>query len=312
MKINTLPEDNAVMKKSMPACLLLLLFLLSACSGQTENVKEGRTEAAAELSQTMSPQLESAVPTEQTDEEKQIVFLAANVDLWKADKNDWPHGYVYAVTDLDQNGRLEIITSEIHGTGHYVRTVIREMTSDFSTLSICGEGCSTELDILERLAEEGGPQPCGPLIFGHGAYGAYPVSYDADTYPVYYDADADLYHYIYQDDTSPKSDWYALTVKRSFCLKNGVAKGILLSYEADGNGDYQASWNMNGSFVDRETAEAAAEHAYAGLTPLETTILWFDDWVDSEQDLFMDTISESERRELLQCSFDTFRIAEKT
>ncbi len=57
--------------------------------------------------------------------QKQLQLIAANKDLWRVleEMDSWG----YAVTDLNQNGRLEIISSECHGTGFYSTTRIFEV-----------------------------------------------------------------------------------------------------------------------------------------------------------------------------------------
>lgn len=62
-----------------------------------------------------TPQSDELNP--QTEAEKQLAAFTEYYTDWQVkEEQDW---WGYAVTDLDQDGNLEIISSECHGTGHY-------------------------------------------------------------------------------------------------------------------------------------------------------------------------------------------------
>lgn len=267
--------------------MVIVVFLLSACSQ--------RAEAPPSQPDTAATQPETEAPTEKSDIEKQIEFLAANFELWKAeDESDW---WGYAVTDLDQNGRLEVTTSEDHGTGHYITTSIREVNSSFDDLVVIGQDRSCDVDVLERLAASGGPQPCGPLIA--------PLLYsgiEPQTYSVYYDSETDLYHYIYDDTINYKGEWYGtFTVQRSFCLRNGEVTGVFLSYQRHNYAGIQDCWDVYGNYVNAEACRTAANDYYSGMELRDAEILWISGRRLGEAD-------ESGRYELLKHSIDSFRI----
>lgn len=67
----------------------------------------------------------------------QLELIDANRDTWKTlDESD---GWCYAVTDLDQNGRLEILSSETHGSGHFTTFRAWEVGEGFSALAPIAE-----------------------------------------------------------------------------------------------------------------------------------------------------------------------------
>lgn len=172
------------MKTYISIYIFIMAFLLSACSWQTG------TPSPAVDAAIVQPEI--AVSTEKSDIEKQLEFLSANFEQWKVEEErDW---WGYAVSDLDQNGRLEIISSEDHGTGHFITTSIREVNADFDGLILCGQDRSCDLDVLEPLAAYGGPQSCGPLITPLWYYDDEP-----QTYSVYFDSKANQYHYIFNN-----------------------------------------------------------------------------------------------------------------
>lgn len=79
-----------------------------------------------------------AKPTETTapDEraiEDQLVTIWDARQTWRVlEETD---GWCYAVTDLDGNGRLEILSSETHGTGNYTTLRAWEVSEDGASLN---------------------------------------------------------------------------------------------------------------------------------------------------------------------------------
>ena len=140
------------MKLRIPIGALLVTALLSACAENAEPTDPPEPEA---------PQPADTVLTEKTDLERQLDVLTANYGVWMLQEEY--DAWAYAVTDLDQNDRLELISTEMHGTGHYTATTIWEVDPTLTGLILCGRDSSCDLDILDRLAAEGGPQPCGPI-----------------------------------------------------------------------------------------------------------------------------------------------------
>lgn len=276
------------MKKKTILCLITIILLLcSSCSGHQEHTTT--TAVQSEMENTV----------EKTDVEEQLEFLAENFELWKAeDESDW---WGYAVTDLDQNGRLEVITSESHGTGHYTTTVIREVNPDSDRLTLCGKDASCEVDILQRLAAGGCPQPCGPLIAPQLYY-----SDESQTYSVYYDSKADLYHYIFADCINVEGDWYGtFENQRSFSLQDGEITGSLLSYKkfvygtGSAHESYQDCWDISGRYITDKAYQVAATRCYSDLESFEAKILWIGDQHLGE-------IEEREIYDLLESSMNSF------
>lgn len=220
--------------------------------------------------------------------------LAANYGVWKL--QEAYDAWAYAVTDLDQNGRLELISTEMHGTGHYTTTAIWEINPSLTGLILCGRDRSCDLDILDRLAAEGGPQSCGLIIS---------LMYSSDgpmAYPVYYDADADLYRYVVQDTVTPKIDWYEMSVQHSFALRNSRISGRLLTYEADNFSiGQQGFWDQGGNFISEEAYQTLVEAPYPDLPPMQASILWISDQHLGE-------FTEAERYALLKNSMESFQI----
>ena len=67
--------------------------------------------------------------------EKQLNLIMNNKNLWYKDTEF--EKYSYAVTDLDKNGRIEIISSVCQGTGIYTYTEIYEVNESMDDLKLC-------------------------------------------------------------------------------------------------------------------------------------------------------------------------------
>ena len=80
--------------------------------------------------------------------EDQIALIAANYPLWV--KSDPVVPYSFTVTDLDHNGRLEIISSVCMGTGYFSTNEIWEVNEKYDGLVLCtgeqdGDGSYSDL-----------------------------------------------------------------------------------------------------------------------------------------------------------------------
>ncbi len=79
--------------------------------------------------------------------ENQLEVIAENKDFWD-EKMDYANEvYQYAVTDLDHNGRLEIIVSNMGGTGIYTYSRFYEISETFDGLTEC------ETDFVEGYSQ---------------------------------------------------------------------------------------------------------------------------------------------------------------
>ena len=136
------------------------------------------------------------------DAEKQIDVMMNNIDTWLA-KDEY--GYQYAITDLDQNGRLEIIASICQGTGHFTTTKIFEVNEQKDGLS--------EIDY---------PYKDGDSMVDI-----------VDTRIVcFYDNQNDIYHYIMNDLIKNGAAEYYEN-KRDFYIKDGKVHENFLAYKEE-------------------------------------------------------------------------------
>ena len=139
---------------------------------------------------------------EAPDYPAQLKLIAALAETWMIPDATGSVGY--AVTDLDGNGRLEVIASTMGGTGLYTASVIYEVNEARDGLTVCertvGEGDS-EADLM------------------------------VDGAPVYYDPEEDLYFFIFDDLLRDGPASY-FENRRALSLQEGQLIEIALAYRA--------------------------------------------------------------------------------
>lgn len=105
------------MKRFLTILLALTLtFSLAACSGSQQ------------------PEPEPEQPETSSDPADQVKLIAENRDLWLVTDATVADIAQYAVTDLDDNGRLELIATFTEGTGQFSSTSAWEVSEDFASL----------------------------------------------------------------------------------------------------------------------------------------------------------------------------------
>ena len=80
------------------------------------------------------PAPEPEEPAVSGEPEDQVKLIAENKDLWLVTDVNEADQYQYAVTDLDENGRLELIATITEGSGQFSTTHFYEVSEDFSKL----------------------------------------------------------------------------------------------------------------------------------------------------------------------------------
>ena len=137
-------------------CLLLASLILTGCADSAQNPKsseEATTSAISTTSSAINASSSAMQPVDPLSIEGQLKTIAEAKDkIVTRGKYDANHHY--AVTDLDQNGRLElIIATEMNGTGHITHNWYYEISKDGSKLKKCkGKAFGKEgHDILDAI-----------------------------------------------------------------------------------------------------------------------------------------------------------------
>ena len=125
------------------------------------------------------------------------------------DSYEWgcpPSGNIrrmFTVTDLDQNGRLELIISRLEGSGQYTYSDYYEVNKELDKLTPC--------EWLDRTFES-------------------EADIMVSSVPVYYDSNNKMYYYIFHDRI-PDGIHYASENKRAISLANGKLSERILAYK---------------------------------------------------------------------------------
>ncbi|MGM9553924.1 MAG: hypothetical protein ACI3V2_06420 [Faecousia sp.] len=268
------------MKKLLLLLTLAALILsLAACQGEKQGIfpflqekldkEESSTtepttteETTTEAPTTEAPTTET--PTELMPEmpyEDQIALLAVNAQQWV--KTDPAIPYSFAVTDLDRNGRLEIITSICMGTGIFSENDIWEVNETFDGVIQC------ESDFDEYYSES-------DLAFGDMRA---------------FERGGDYYYIV----TDYIRNGYAYNAEetRSLCLKNGAYSETLLAYRVtEVSVDYEETttyYNADGAVISEAEFETMPEVCFADARPYTATLGWYS--FDEDEIEVMDTLA---------------------
>lgn len=197
---------------------------------------------------------DTVLPTETAAQElaPQLKIMADNKELWLT--NEKYSTYSYAVTDLNQDGRLEVLESVCEGTGIYTHTNVYEVSEDL-----------TSLTLYESLLDEFTSQ--ADLI--------------TEKATVYYEKEKEIYHYIFHDLAKNGAAEYYENV-RDWSLQNGQITEKFLAYrdtlynsegiptitceEEDANGERKE--------ITEEEYENIAEKRFAGMEKKTVNIHW--------------------------------------
>ena len=212
------------MKKGLSILLALaLVFSLAACAGSQEE-----------------PQPAPEVPENASDPAEQVKLIAENRDLWLSTDPQQADLTQYAVADMDENGRLELISTVMEGTGRFSTTRFYEVSEDFSKL----EPVEYDLDGAQSEADLGWT---GSFRSYKGELGNFVVASDQM-------ANGYAENYYYED---------------FFVLRDGVVNAGTISYclvlaedsNGDGEPELHAYYYASGDEEEELTPEAFARSA---------------------------------------------------
>ena len=262
------------MKKLLAVfALLSLIFVTAGCgktSAPTTELPEytgipasqtdtpGSTEAPA--AQTVSP---SAAPFMTEDQQKALMM--ANYDLW-AYTEPWDSPWFYTFTDLDHNGRLEVIAAVTQGTGIYTYVHCYEVREDGLGIENC----------CHKDVEAEGPDDWPEII--------------KESMPCYYDAASDQYCYPCEGVTrnGVAHQYYSWSVLR---LKDGAAEWELLAskwmdWDSEGNLQTECK-DASDNTISEQEYDSIVEHCLAGMEKTELSLTWTmveNPWPEEEEE----------------------------
>ena len=131
-------------KKKITAILLASCMVMgvAACNKAepTETTDTSPVETTTEATTTTETMEEETAPSDFTEDtvpdplnkDIQMDIIVDNFELWLKDEGEFAdQPYLYAVTDLNNNGMLEVINCVVQGSGLYTTASIYEVTEDF-------------------------------------------------------------------------------------------------------------------------------------------------------------------------------------
>ena len=189
--------------------------------------------------------------------ETQIALIASEKNLWQQEIDFGTWGY--AVTDLDHNGRLEVISCSVQGTGFYSYIKAYEVNES-------GTG------LTDLMGDLGMRTDSSPDIL-------------VNEVPVYYDKDADRYYYIFDDYIrNGMAEYYEN--KRAVSILDGKWTEKLLASKSAVYTDedhYTVSCqDQSGSPISEEQYNSIEQTIYGRL---ERTGMCFN-WIMTEKESF--------------------------
>ena len=238
-------KENRSMKKSFLVLCLIIIVCLSACGGSTAVIQNTASSAATEP---MIP-IESTIPDIPVMTQRHI--LENNQSLWEfSDPFESPWFYTY--TDLDHNGRLEVIAVTTQGSGIFTYAHYWEVLPDGSGIRNC----------WHENVEIEGPDDWPEIIL--------------DSLPCYYDRASDRYYYPCEGVTRIGAAqqywaWYAL------CLKDGIADWELLvskQIDWDEHGEHVSCQDAAGNSIYEQDYNSAVERHFAGMEKSILPLSW--------------------------------------
>ncbi len=240
-------------KKRMVLLLVLLALALAGCVRQAavEQDPQPAQESAQEASQ--EPAQESA-QEKGLSPDQQKAILEENRALWAFPEEPWSEPWYYTFTDLDHNGRLEVLAASTQGSGIFTYVHFFEVRADGSGLD----------DLCPENAEIEGAEDWPEVV--------------KDSLDCYYDSASDSYYYVCDNVLRIGAAEHHM-IRAALCLKDGAAEWETLATcrhtveEYVETAEYR---DANGAEIDEAAFEQAAELRFTGLEKSELKLDWIE------------------------------------
>lgn len=172
------------------------------------------------------------------------------VELWAGDDR-FGAEYRYTVTDLDQNGRLELIVSTLQGSGLYTYSSYYEVNKALDGLELCEQ---TDRD--ERYSE---------------------ADIQVDQVPAFYDARVGHYYYIFGDVVRNGAAEHYYN-KRALWLRDGKIREWPLAnmdvVQTTGETVIECR-DAEGNAISEEEYRKIEDVAFSDFTKISADLAWF-------------------------------------
>ena len=223
--------------------LLLCAFALCACDARQPETVYVPTPTPADIYAT-TPSPTPALPSESD----QRALIERSRSIWEPELEYEP--WYYAITDLDHNGRLEVLTASIQGTGLFTYVNFWEVNETGSGLTLCPDNIGEGEDWPDIIK---------------------------DTLSFYYDPASGRYTYVCEDFMRDGAAHY-YTGLDSFCLNKGQIEVNGLAYKDEVYSEAGMAmiryYDVAGLEISEETYSKVVEDAFAGQEPGTLTLNW--------------------------------------
>lgn len=206
---------------------------------------------------------------------KQLQVISNYAGLWLIPKYRDSSVYCqYVVTDLDQNGRLELISSYILGSGHYAENYYYEVNEALNGLTMC-EKKDKRIDLEPTIMVE--------------------------CVPVYYDFEHNVYYYIF-DEARRDGIKVSYQNRHALSFKDGQLSDRTLAYKTvwhEDSSDAIMCEDEDRNTISETEYNRIADTIFPDFIKKEVNLLWFQpnsydaDRNNVEDDTLMDMLLKS-------------------
>lgn len=253
------------MKKRVLVLLGIMVLSLAGCGSNSngnsdagndvyddvaDGVADDTADAGEEVENTDS---DNPIADQEADPDHiadQIALIAANRDLWLTDAEYADEVTQCVITDLDWNGRLEIVASNMGGTGNYTYTTVYEVNEAMDSLELCPTNLTefdSQADIINGIT----------------------VAYEQDGY----------YYYLASDSMKVSAAEYYSGI-RMISLIDGNISEETLAYQMVVYGDDETPvttyYYGDNTEITQEEYDSLLYNYFVDFTQYEVSMGWMD------------------------------------
>lgn len=197
-----------------------------------------------------SLEIYSVAETASESVQAQLELIVDSIDQWALAMDYANEVYEYAVTDLDGNGRLEIIAANMGGTGIYTYSNYYEVNETFDGLVLC-----------ERDVMEGGSQ----------------ADIGTESVDAYYDGETGTTYYVFKDYIrNGAAEHYEVQIAVSLVDGKVFEETLALRSEIHDpeSGLIISCQDAVGAEITEDEYGAIADAVFAGMDKMNVQISW--------------------------------------
>lgn len=263
-------------------CVFVIMSLTSCGDVHSEpknSVSSGAAVSGQSVEEAHERVKQKAIPIEQ-----QISLIAASDSIWRMEEEGT---FYYALTDLDQDGYIEILTMLTRGTGNFTTYYIYEVDQTGESLT------KWAIEQDESMEEKW-------------------VTADFHEFPmeVYWDGRTGSYHYSSADfvhESAAKGMIYTVDMEiRDNVVRERIVTYMQSEFDVKGGDDSQYKeeyFDAGGKRISEEESAAETAAYYEGME--KRHMFYSTRWFEAEE---FDEMTQEEREWEIEGSWDSFSI----